>query len=96
MLLSVIDKITARNIRDSESLSTVKRETLQSFLSITDLEEREKIKAELFVLQDRIGEVESKRLSLDSVFYEISMTNYSSVEELQNHYEEKMFAVYKE
>lgn len=96
MLLSVVDKITARNIRDSENLTTVKRETLQSFLSISDFEEREKIKTELFMLQARIGEVENKRLSLDSVFYEISMTNYSSIEELQSHYEKKMFAVFKE
>ena len=46
-------------------------------------------------LQERIQEVDKKRLSLDEVFYIVSMTNYSSVEQLQSDYEQRMNAIYQ-
>lgn len=95
MILSVIDRVVASNIRDAESLSKVRAESLQLLSKIEDSNAKVDAAFDISRLQERIQEVDKKRLSLDEVFYIVSMTNYSSVEQLQSDYEQRMNAIYQ-
>ena len=95
MILSVIDRVVASNIRDAESLSKVRAESLQLLSKIEDSNTKVDAAFDISRLQERTQEVDKKRLSLDEVFYIVSMTNYSSVEQLQSDYEQRMNAIYQ-
>lgn len=95
MILSVIDRVVASNIRDAESLSKVRAESLQLFSKIEDSNARVDAAFDISRLQERIQEVDKKRLALDEIFYIVSMTDYLSIELLQSDYEQRMSAIYQ-
>ena len=94
MILSVIDRMVAGNIRDSESLSMARRETIKVLNLTTNFEALTDIRRDLEAISKRIEEVENRKLSLDRVFYDLSMKNYATIEKLQEDYESRMSDVY--